>query len=64
MRIQGQSLLGGLAPANYSSGWADYIAEEVERCAGGITWRQRRVNMCKGAAIKQLWFLTGGNSDE
>lgn len=31
MRIQGQSLLEGVAPANYSSGWADYIAAEVER---------------------------------
>jgi hypothetical protein len=33
MRIQGQSLLQGVAPGNYSSGWADYIAAEVERWA-------------------------------
>jgi hypothetical protein len=31
MRIQGQSLLEGVAPGNYSSGWVEYIASEVER---------------------------------
>ncbi|WIA14629.1 hypothetical protein OEZ85_003134 [Tetradesmus obliquus] len=31
MRIQGQALLDEVAPGNYSSGWADYIASEVER---------------------------------